>query len=126
MQFAAVFTTACEARWRRSSLSLKRPGARTWRSSFRAEIPPDFMPLSALASRLQLRSNRKLSELQIDAIHVADFLHDDADTKEEVVIARLEADLLEVQCHGGRWAAESILRCLALLGATILSAEQWT
>lgn len=78
-----------------------------------------------LGSRLKLRRKNSLADLEIGAIHVADFLHDASGALEEVVIARLESDLLEIQCHGGRVAAESILHTLQSLGATIFPPRHW-
>jgi tRNA modification GTPase len=81
--------------------------------------------IELLGSRLILRRGKRLSHLEIGAVHVAEFLHGENLAAEEVVVSRLQADLLEIQCHGGRSAADSILRALASLGARIVSAKKW-
>lgn len=79
----------------------------------------------ALVECLQLRSRRKLADMPVGAIHVAGFFHSLAGDSEEVVIARLEPDLIEIQCHGGRGAAQSILNRLAERGAIVVDSGQW-
>ena len=45
---------------------------------------------------------------------------------EEVVVCRVEADRLEIHCHGGEAAARRILSQLAAAGAAVLPWQAWT
>lgn len=78
-----------------------------------------------LESRFQLRQGKALRQIELRAIHVAAFLHDESDAAEEIVVTRRAEHVYEIQCHGGYRAAASILRTLAKLGAKVTTAEQW-
>lgn len=78
-----------------------------------------------LASRLTLRRDKRLVQFSPGEIAVADFAHDENGATEEVVIVRTSSDSVEIQCHGGRFAAESILRAIQSLGGMIISAREW-
>jgi tRNA modification GTPase len=107
---------------------------RDWRAALLT--PPGMAAIAVIAIRgeqlfpsltscLKLRGNRSLADLQIGAVHVANFHHASNGATEEVVIASLEPDLLEIQCHGGRLAAQSILNTLKNLSATIVAPQDW-
>lgn len=83
------------------------------------------MGLGKLLARIKLRRDTSLQQLEIGAVAVADFRHKEGDAAEEVVVVKTAADAMEIQCHGGRAAAESILHAIGLLGGDIIPAERW-
>jgi len=52
--------------------------------------------------------------------------HGEPSSAEEVVVARVEIDRLEIHCHGGRAAATAIIDSLTQAGAEVVAAEQCT
>lgn len=80
--------------------------------------------INRLASRLTLRRATSLQHLEVHVIAVADFRHGDGAT-EEVVVFRTAIDSLEIHCHGGRVAADSILGTITALDGTVITASQW-
>ena len=80
--------------------------------------------LNRLASRLTLRRAKSLQQLEVHVIAVADFRHGDG-AVEEVVVFRTAIDSLEIHCHGGRVAADSILGSITALDGTVITASQW-
>jgi tRNA modification GTPase len=79
-----------------------------------------------LASSLTFRSGKHLDRLQIGEIALGDFLRAQNSPAEEVVVIRTAHDRFEIQCHGGRSAAESILRVIDQLGGSVHSLREWT
>jgi len=80
----------------------------------------------AVVDRLfRSRSGRPVADRADGAICFGRWQSLDGGAAEEVVVARLAADRLEVHCHGGLAAPEAIVRSLARHGADIVPWQTW-
>ncbi len=119
-----------------SSIPIQHPseGSTTYAALLTASAPaaiavieiegPQALPMVA---RLW-RPNAGKSDLEIDRIRYGVFCENfvsATEAGESIVVVRRADDRIELHCHGGSMASQSILRTLERAGATLLSPSQW-
>lgn len=70
-------------------------------------------------------SKKRLSEVEVGRVLVGHWQAPDEDLGEELVVAKLGSDRVEIHCHGGVQASRRIVRHLESAGCEIGSWQQW-